>query len=243
MANATRQACDEGIGTWTSLTSVTLILGPLPGGYSAENIPWRAAFFINVPLAVMNLAITRSRVPESRDPDARRPDFPGELLATAGLGGVVVEVGLGRCASARSPDRRCRSAGGFPGFGGTRPRTDDAALTLPFEELHAAPLLRLVRNPLLSFRPDLGARILGDGGRRHHRAYVPLDVGSLPLLVLGPAITALSFALFVVAGVGRGSYWTGQRRTLARRQETGGGPLIPQGAPARRNIAWKEVAQ
>jgi hypothetical protein len=62
-------------------------------------------------------------------------------------------------------------------------------------------------------------------------------------LVLGPAITALSFALFVVAGVGRGSYWTGQRRTLARRQETGGGPLIPQGAPARRNIAWKEVAQ
>ncbi|HET7269762.1 MAG TPA: MFS transporter, partial [Rubrobacter sp.] len=38
------------IGTWTSLTSVTLILGPVLGGYFAENVSWRGVFFINVPL-------------------------------------------------------------------------------------------------------------------------------------------------------------------------------------------------
>jgi MFS family permease len=66
----------KAIGTWTSLTSVTLILGPVLGGYLAENVSWRGVFFINVPLAVAVLAITRAHVPESRDPEARRLDLP-----------------------------------------------------------------------------------------------------------------------------------------------------------------------
>src|SRR5918998_2842615 len=33
----------KAIGTWTSLTSVTLILGPVLGGYLAENVSWRKA--------------------------------------------------------------------------------------------------------------------------------------------------------------------------------------------------------
>jgi MFS family permease len=64
----------KAIGMWTSLTSVTLILGPVLGGYLAENVTWRAVFFINVPIALAVLAIARSRVPESRNPEARRLD-------------------------------------------------------------------------------------------------------------------------------------------------------------------------
>src|SRR5918995_3068376 len=91
----------KAIGTWTSLTSVTLILGPVLGGYLAENVSWRGVFFINIPLAMVVLAITRSRVPESRDPEASRLDLPGATLAAAGLGSVVFgllessRVGLG----------------------------------------------------------------------------------------------------------------------------------------------------
>jgi MFS family permease len=59
------------------------------GGYLVENVSWRAAFLINVPLAVVVLLIVARHVPESRDPDARRLDIPGAVLATAGLGGVV----------------------------------------------------------------------------------------------------------------------------------------------------------
>src|SRR5919112_4345265 len=36
------------IGTWTSLTSVTLILGPVLGGYFAENVSWRGGFFFKI---------------------------------------------------------------------------------------------------------------------------------------------------------------------------------------------------
>ena len=79
----------KAIGTWTSLTSVTLILGPVLGGYLAENVSWRGVFFINVPLALAVLGMTLWRVPESRDPQARRLDLPGAALAAAGLGGVV----------------------------------------------------------------------------------------------------------------------------------------------------------
>src|SRR3712207_52313 len=79
----------KAIGTWTSLTSVTLILGPVLGGYLAENVSWRGVFFINLPLAVVTLVIARSHVPESRDPEARRLDLPGAALVTVGLGGMV----------------------------------------------------------------------------------------------------------------------------------------------------------
>ena len=79
----------KAIGTWTSLTSVTLILGPLLGGYFAENVSWRWVFFINVPIAVVVLAITRWRVPESSNPEARGLDLPGAALVAVGLGGVV----------------------------------------------------------------------------------------------------------------------------------------------------------
>src|ERR687893_909237 len=79
----------KAIGTWTSLTSVTLILGPVLGGYLAENVSWRGVFFINVPLAVAVLAITALRVPESRNEGARGLDLPGAVLAAVGLGGTV----------------------------------------------------------------------------------------------------------------------------------------------------------
>ena len=66
-----------------------MILGPVLGGYLAENFSWRGVFFINVPLAVVVVAITLLRVPESRDEQARGLDLPGAALAAFGLGGIV----------------------------------------------------------------------------------------------------------------------------------------------------------
>jgi MFS family permease len=91
----------KAIGTWAGLTSVTLILGPVLGGYLVENVSWRAVFFINIPLAIVILAIAFSHVPESKDEQARRLDLLGAALTTVGLGGLVFgllessRVGLG----------------------------------------------------------------------------------------------------------------------------------------------------
>lgn len=60
------------------------------GGWLIEHVSWRWIFFINAPLAAVVLLIVWRRVPESSDPGARgRSDYPGALLATFGLGGVV----------------------------------------------------------------------------------------------------------------------------------------------------------
>jgi EmrB/QacA subfamily drug resistance transporter len=224
----------KAIGTWTSLTSVTLILGPVLGGYLAENVSWRGVFFINVPLAVVVLAITRSRVPESRDPEARRLDLPGAALAAVGLGGVV----FGLLESSRSGlgDPRVVGAlivgamalGAFlvvEGRGrepmmplslfGSRNFTAANAFTL---------LLYFALVGTLFFLPFDLIWVQGYSATVAGAALVPTFVlmaflsrysggltdryGARLPLVVGPAIAAVGFTLFAVPGAESGSYWT-----------------------------------
>ena len=85
-----QSARGRAIGTWSAFTSITAAAGPVLGGWLIDHLSWRWAFFLNVPLAAAVLAITAWKVPESRDDEApRRIDWPGALLATAGLGGIV----------------------------------------------------------------------------------------------------------------------------------------------------------
>ncbi|MDN5697032.1 MAG: MFS transporter, partial [Rubrobacter sp.] len=79
----------KAIGTWSGFSGVTAALGPVLGGFLIEQVSWRAAFLINVPLAVVVLVIASRHIPESRDPEAGRLDLAGAGLATLGLGGVV----------------------------------------------------------------------------------------------------------------------------------------------------------
>ena len=55
-----------------------------------KHLSWRWIFFINLPLALVVLVITMWRVPETQSAHpAERLDWPGVVLATAGLGGLV----------------------------------------------------------------------------------------------------------------------------------------------------------
>jgi EmrB/QacA subfamily drug resistance transporter len=78
------------LGTWAAASGLTSAAGPLLGGFLAETLSWRWVFFINIPIAVIVIAIAIMRVPESRDDTAEgRIDYLGGLLATLGLGGIV----------------------------------------------------------------------------------------------------------------------------------------------------------
>jgi len=77
------------IGIWSGTTALAGALGPVLGGFLVDRFSWRAAFYLNLPVAAGVVAIALTAVPESRDPDPRPPDVPGALLAIAALGGTV----------------------------------------------------------------------------------------------------------------------------------------------------------
>ncbi len=80
----------KAIGTWSGFSAITTAIGPVLGGWLVEHWSWRAAFFLNLPLAAAVLLISIAKVPESREKNHKGPlDWFGAALATIGLGGVV----------------------------------------------------------------------------------------------------------------------------------------------------------
>ncbi|MGH2777661.1 MAG: DHA2 family efflux MFS transporter permease subunit [Actinomycetota bacterium] len=77
------------IGAWSGLAGVSTAVGPFIGGWLIDSVSWRLVFYINIPLAIVAIAIATRHVPETRDVDARSPDIAGSLAAIIGLGGVI----------------------------------------------------------------------------------------------------------------------------------------------------------
>ncbi|HEX5885711.1 MAG TPA: MFS transporter [Pyrinomonadaceae bacterium] len=79
----------KAIGTWSGFSAITTAIGPVFGGWLVEHWSWRAAFFLNLPIALAVLLISVWKVPESREKNQHGPlDWLGTTLATVGLGGV-----------------------------------------------------------------------------------------------------------------------------------------------------------
>lgn len=90
--SATFNDADRGraIGTWSAFSSITAAVGPVIGGWLIERVSWRAAFFVNVPLAAIVLVLSLRFMDESHDPSrTARIDWTGATLAVLGLGGLV----------------------------------------------------------------------------------------------------------------------------------------------------------
>ncbi|MET9296699.1 MFS transporter [Streptomyces sp. NPDC003077] len=77
------------LGIWTAAHSVGAAIGPLVGGLVTERWGWGAVFLINVPIALVILAVGVRVIPESRNPTPRRWDLASVALSVAGLAGVV----------------------------------------------------------------------------------------------------------------------------------------------------------
>ncbi len=77
----------KAVGTWTAWTGIATVIGPAGGGALVEAISWRAIFWVNIPLIVFTVLLTRAHVQESSNPEADRSiDWAGILLSAAGLG-------------------------------------------------------------------------------------------------------------------------------------------------------------
>jgi len=79
----------KAFGTWAGAGAIFGMVGPLVGGWLADQADWRFIFWINVPLAILTVIVTLRAVPESRDESARGLDWLGALLAMTGLGALT----------------------------------------------------------------------------------------------------------------------------------------------------------
>ena len=80
----------QAIGTWAAFTSIMTAAGPLIGGWLVQHASWRWIFFLNVPLAIIVFIVTLTYVGESKnEAQCGKLDIVGALLVTFGLGAII----------------------------------------------------------------------------------------------------------------------------------------------------------
>ena len=234
-ANFSKRRRGRAIGTWSGISAVAAGIGPVLGGWLVQNFSWRWIFWINVPMCTAVLLITWLRVPESRDGDADGPfDWPGPVLATIGLGGIVfglVESNARGFADTLVIASLVVGILAFAGFLLVESRKEQPMMPLGLFRSKAfagANLLTLFLyaglSGLMFFLPFNLIRIQGYSPTAAGAALLPFVLtmfilsrwagglvdhyGSRVPLVVGPLIAAAGFALFALPGADTGSFWT-----------------------------------
>src|SRR5262245_51511428 len=224
----------KAIGTWSGFSAITAAVGPLMGGWLIDHASWRWVFYLNVPIALAVVLISLRFVPESRDPEAAESlDLRGALLATAGLGGVT----FGLIESSRlgwsSPQVLAALVLGvtsLAGFLWTESHAPAPMMPLSLfrsRTFAGANLLTLwlyaALGGTLFFLPFNLIQVQGYSATEAGAALLPFVLlmflfsrwsgglverfGARRPLIVGPAIVAVGFVLFLLPGKG-GSYWT-----------------------------------
>jgi len=80
----------KAIGTWSAITTVVTMGGPILGGALADAGLWRYIFFINIPIGVAALIFLALKVKESKDEESDQAiDYPGAISIAMGLAALT----------------------------------------------------------------------------------------------------------------------------------------------------------
>ncbi|QFT81976.1 Multidrug resistance protein stp [Roseovarius sp. THAF27] len=83
------------LGSWSAISAIALVAGPLLGGFLAGTLGWRAIFLLNLPVGLLAFAAAAASVgnPERQD---RALDPVGQVLGIIALAALVFAATEGR---------------------------------------------------------------------------------------------------------------------------------------------------
>lgn len=223
------------IGTWSGFTAIAAGIGPVLGGWLIEHFSWHWIFFLNIPLCLIVITLAWLHVPESRDETSGRLDLPGAVTATLGLGGIVFGLIEAGNLGFRDPWIITSLAGGAVLLGVfvvvESRRGPQAMMPLALfrsRTFSGANLLTLFLYAALSgmmfFLPFNLIQVQGYSPTGAAASLLPFVAtmfvlskwagglthryGSRLPLIIGPLITSIGFAMFIIPGAETASYWT-----------------------------------
>ena len=81
------------VGAWGAIAGLAAAIGPSLGSLLIEASSWRLAFYINLPIGAVVIALGVRMLVESREADAPRiPDFLGIALLISGIGSLALAI-------------------------------------------------------------------------------------------------------------------------------------------------------
>ncbi|HET9817764.1 MAG TPA: DHA2 family efflux MFS transporter permease subunit, partial [Rhodanobacteraceae bacterium] len=224
----------KAIGIWAAAGAITTAIGPVLGGWLVDAVSWRAIFFINVPLAIAAVVLAHSAVPNQRNGAAEHLDWPGALLAIAGLAlltwaliawpdrassAIIIDAALvlGVVALAAFVLVEARSSAPMVPLGLFRSRDFSGANLVTL-------LLYFALGGALFFLPFNLIRAHGYSATAAGASLLPFSIlmgalsptagtlatrfGARMVLTVGPALAALGLALMAM-GAATADYWRG----------------------------------
>lgn len=84
------------IGIWSSVSALSLIIGPILGGVLVHASGWASIFLINIPIGIITVLLGWYGLSESADPENVALDPFGQLTSMLGLGSLtygLIEAG------------------------------------------------------------------------------------------------------------------------------------------------------
>ena len=137
------------LAVYGATIGASFAVGPLVGGALTSGLDWRWVFYINLPIGIAAIALTRAGVDESKDPNPRKIDWPGQVtprrrpVPARARAAARQRRGLDEHADRRDARRRRRAARRVHHDPEPRPRADAAARPVPQQGLHGRADLRV----------------------------------------------------------------------------------------------------